>query len=81
MLIEINGGSEVKAVEFAANGEYLLSGGKFGSVRVWGVEDGIQMATMEVGVLCLAVSSGDRVWRRVCAERKDIRKSLLAQGG
>ena len=59
-LIEINVGSWTTAVTFAANGEYLVSGGKEG-VRVWRVEDGKQMATMEAkGVLCLAVSKDGR---------------------
>ena len=46
---------------FSANGEYLLSGGE--GVRVWRVEDGKRMATMETEareVLCLAVSKDGR---------------------
>jgi WD40 repeat protein len=59
-LIEMNGGSDIRAVAFAANGEYLVSGSRDG-VRVWRVEDGKQMATMEaVGVQCLAVSKDGR---------------------
>jgi WD40 repeat protein len=60
-LIEINGGSDIRAVAYAANGEYLVSGSEDG-VRVWGVEDGKQMATMAAEyVWCLAVSK-DRRW-------------------
>ena len=58
--IEVNVGSDVRAMAFAANGEYLVSGGR-GAVRVWGVEDGKQMATMPVEhVRCLAVSKDGR---------------------
>jgi WD40 repeat protein len=61
-LIEINGGTDIRAVAFAANGEYLVSGSGAWSVGVWRVEDGKQMATMAVmgGVLCLAVSKDGR---------------------
>jgi WD40 repeat protein len=59
-LTEINGGSEIRAVAFAANGEYLVSGGA-GGVRMWRVEDGEEMATVETKyVLCLAVSADGR---------------------
>jgi WD40 repeat protein len=59
-LIEINGGDYIRAGAFAANGEYLVSGGSWG-VRVWRVEDGKQMATMEASfVRCLAVSKDGR---------------------
>jgi WD40 repeat protein len=58
-LIEINGGSDILAVAFAANGEYLVSGGD--DVQVWRVEDGKQMATMEAEhVQCLALSKDGR---------------------
>ena len=45
-LIEVNVGSDVRAMAFAANGEYLVtvSGDHDGDkVRVWGVEDGKQI--------------------------------------
>jgi WD40 repeat protein len=59
-LIEISGGSDLRAVAFATNGKYLVSGGA-GRVRVWGVEDGKQTATVEaMGVRCLAVSNDGR---------------------
>ena len=59
-LIEINGNTNLRVVAFAANGEYLVSGGR-GGVRVWRVEDGKRMATMEVNrVECLAVSKDGR---------------------
>ena len=59
-LIEIDGGSDIiRAVTFAANGEYLVSGASRG-VRVWQVEDGKQMATVEANVWCLAVSKDGR---------------------
>jgi hypothetical protein len=58
--IEINGGSYLRAVAFAANGEYLVSGSEDG-VRVWGVEDGEEMATVEAkDVQRLAVSKDGR---------------------
>ena len=59
-LIEINGGSDIRAVAFAANGEYLVSGGG-DEARVWRVEDGNQMATMGAwNVQCLAASKDGR---------------------
>jgi hypothetical protein len=59
-LFKINAGSDICAVVCAANGEYLVSGGK-DDVRMWRVEDGKQMATMDAErVLCLAVSKDDR---------------------
>ena len=59
-LIKINGGSDLRAVVFAANGEYLVSGGA-GGVRVWRAEDGKQLATMVTrDVQCLAVSKDGR---------------------
>jgi WD40 repeat protein len=60
-LIEINSGSDlVRAVAFAANGKYLVSGGR-GRVGVWRVEDGEEMATVEVSsVKCLVVSKDGR---------------------
>jgi WD40 repeat protein len=60
-LIEINGGNYIRAVVFAANGEYLVSGGGRERVRVWRVEDGKQMATMEAEYAqCFAVSKDGR---------------------
>ena len=61
-LVEINGGRDLWAVVFAANGEYLVSGGEEVRVRVWRVGDGRQMATMKSrGVSgCLAVSKDAR---------------------
>jgi WD40 repeat protein len=57
-LIEINGGSKIKAVAFAANGEYIVGGGD--GLRVWRL-DGKQMATMAArDVNCLAVSKNGR---------------------
>ena len=54
-LIELDCGN-ISAVTFGANGEYVVSGGENG-IRVWGVEDGKQMATMEARkVRCIAVS-------------------------
>ena len=58
--IEIDVGSEVYAVTFSANGEYLLSGSR-GGVQVWRVEDGTQVTTMEAkAVRSLAVSKDGR---------------------
>ena len=44
--IEIDGGKEIWAVAFAANGEYIVGGGEGYGVGVWQVEDGKQMATL-----------------------------------
>ena len=60
-LIDINSGKYIQALEFAVNGEYLVSGGY--EVRVWRVEDGKQMAAMAVDsgpVQCLAASKDGR---------------------
>ena len=60
LLTEINGGNDIRAVAFAADGEYLVSGGR-NDVRVWRVKDGKQMATLEAKyVWCLAVSKDGR---------------------
>jgi WD40 repeat protein len=59
-LIEIDGGDKLSAVTFAANGEYLVSGGENG-VRVWRVEDGEEIARLEASyVLCVAASKDGR---------------------
>ena len=59
-LIEINGGNDIRAVAFAANGEHLLTSDNKG-VRVWRVEDGKRMATVEArDVQCLVVSKDGR---------------------
>ena len=59
-LIKINGGSDIRAVAFAVNGEYLSTCDRE-KVRVWRVEDGKQMATVEADfVQCLAVSKDGR---------------------
>ena len=58
--MEIKVGGRANVVTFSANGEYVLSGGK-GGVRVWRVEDGEQMATMETETAFgLAVSKDGR---------------------
>ena len=59
--IEIDAGSKAWAVTFSANGEYIVSGHNK-EVRVWGVEDGKQLAKMETGAVnCVAVSN-DGKW-------------------
>ena len=60
-LIKINSGSDIRAVAFAANGEYLVNCGGRG-VRVWRVEDGEHMATVSEAkhVECLALSKDGR---------------------
>ena len=59
--IEIDAGSEVKAVTFSANGEYIVSGDNE-KVRVWRVDDWKQLATIETGTVnCVAVSN-DGKW-------------------
>ncbi|KAF8551245.1 hypothetical protein OG21DRAFT_1487133 [Imleria badia] len=59
--IQINVNSEIQAMTFSTNGEYLLSGGRNG-VQVWRVEDGEEMATLGAGnVNCLAMSK-DGKW-------------------
>ena len=58
--LEINGGSDIWTVAFAANGEYIVGSGSDG-LGVWRVEDGKRMATMAAGdVNCLAVSKDGR---------------------
>ncbi|KAH0838772.1 WD40-repeat-containing domain protein [Lanmaoa asiatica] len=58
--IEIDVGNPILAVTFTEDGKYLVSGGNRG-VRVWRVEDGKRIATMEVGIVnCLAVSQDGR---------------------
>ena len=53
--------SEIQAVAFSANGEYLMSGDEEG-IQVWRVESGAHMATLEAEhVRCLAMSS-DNKW-------------------
>ena len=60
-LIEINGGNYIRAVAFAANGEYIVGGGEAGEAGVWRVEDGKQIATLAArDVYCLAVSKDGR---------------------
>jgi WD40 repeat protein len=70
-LIKINGGSKIWAVAFVANGEYLVSGG-VEWVRVWRVQDGKQMATVEArGVKCLVVSKDGR-WIAAGTDYSDV---------
>jgi WD40 repeat protein len=62
--IEIDVGGLLRALTSSANGKYLWTSGEEG-VRVWRVEDGKQVATMETGVVwCLAMS---RDGRRIAA--------------
>ena len=57
--IEIDAGSDVWAVTFSPNGEYLVSGDK--GVRVWRVEDEARVAKMDTGTVnCLTVSNHGR---------------------
>ena len=59
--IEIDVGGWVPSVTFSANSDYLLSGGE--GVRVWRVEDGKEMATVDSeaeDVRCLAVPRDGR---------------------
>ena len=62
-LSEIDGGSYIHAVAFAANGEYVVGGGG-DDVGVWRVEDGKQIATLALAagptVYCVAVSKDGR---------------------
>ena len=61
-LIEIDGGSDpISAVTFAANGEYLVSGDDEG-LRVWGVQDGKQMARTEAWLVRCVAASKDGGW-------------------
>ena len=57
--VEINGGSSIRAVATAANGEYIVGGGD-GPLGVWRVEDGKRIATVGAAVWSLAVSEDDR---------------------
>ena len=59
--IEIDAGSEVQAVTFSANGEYIVSGDET-NVQVWRVDDQKQLAKIETGTVnCVAVSN-DGQW-------------------
>ena len=75
-LIEINGGNGIRPVAFAANGNLLTGGG--GGVRVWGVEDGHEMATMAAMDVVSKDGRGDGLGR---GDRVERGKSVLAQGG
>ena len=57
-LVEIDSGSEIRAVTFSANGEELVSADDE-SIRVWGVEVTKRMGA--TGIKCLAVSK-DGEW-------------------
>ena len=58
--LEINADGGIIGLTFSADGKHLLSGGTDG-VRVWQVEDGKQIATLEAEiVMCLAVSKNGR---------------------
>ena len=59
--IEIDTCSEVRAVTFSANGEYIVSGDNK-NVQVWRVDDWKQLAKIETGMVnCVAVSN-DGKW-------------------
>ena len=59
--IEIDAGSEVQAVTFSANGEYIVSSDRK-KVQVWRVDDQKQLAKIETGTVnCVAVSN-DGQW-------------------
>ena len=54
--IEIDAGSEVRAVTFSANGEYFVSGDK--KIQMWRVDDWKELATIETEIVnCVAVSN------------------------
>lgn len=58
--IEINAGSQMRAMAFTGNGEFLVSGDKEG-VRVWRVADNQQVGTMKArDVRSVAVSKDGR---------------------
>jgi WD40 repeat protein len=60
--IEINVDSDIRAVTFTADGKYIVSGDG-DQIRVWGAEDGKQMATIaawDIQCQCLAVSQDGR---------------------
>ena len=56
--IEIDAGVDMGTKTFSANGEYLLTG-HYEGVRVWRVQDGKEMARLEMNVNSLAVSKDD----------------------
>ena len=59
-LIEISAGSPARAVSFSSDGKYLVSGGDE-MVRLWRVEDGEQVGSMNAGaVSSIAVSKDGR---------------------
>ena len=84
--IEIDVGSEIQAVEFTANGKYIVGGGGDG-LGVWRVEDGKQMARMETRIVRSIAVSKDGRWIAAGTfsggdhvGRKDIQKSLHSRG-
>ena len=59
-LIDIDVGSEIKAVAFTVDGEHIVGGGD-GQVGVWRVTDGKEVGTMDArDVWCLAVAQDGR---------------------
>ncbi|KAF8546581.1 hypothetical protein OG21DRAFT_1102783 [Imleria badia] len=58
--IEIDVGSEISALTFIGNGEYLVSGGD--GVRVWKVKNGEEMARMEARSVQRLAASEDGRW-------------------
>jgi len=62
--VEIDGRDSIWSVAFIDDGKYIVSGGKEGRIRRWGVEDGAEVGTpMDAGSIVgsLAVS-GDGKW-------------------
>ena len=58
-LIGIDANSQIRAVTFGANGEYVVSGGKY--LGIWRVDDGTELATIqEPYVRCITVSKDGR---------------------
>ena len=69
--IEIDAGSEVRAVTFSANGKYIVSGDNK-KVRVWRVDDWKQLAKIETGIVnCVAVSN-DGKWIAAGTQLGDV---------
>ena len=80
--MEIDVGGKLYAVTFSADGEYIFSGSDNG-VQVWRVEDGKQMAIMEVNESSVQRREMDRsgdIPGRACMGCNDVQTSLCAPG-
>ena len=82
-LIEINGGKFIRTVTFAANGEYIVGGGDevASGRRQTNGNNGPGMFLLSRRVQGWQMDRSRDTPRVYCVGRKNIRTSLLAQGG